>query len=715
METKDFLDFGPFRADLRRRVLMRDSQPVSLPGKAFDMLVVLLENAGTTVAKDDILKTVWPDTFVEEGNLTQTVFLLRKVLGDTDSQPYIVTVPRQGYRFVGTVQTGGPADSSEPKEPKPVPRKWNGKLVLAIAALAVAAAAAWLLVFVVQPRSAGSFAEPVRFEIPIEHGDSSPLISPDGKRIALVQGVQNASGSQSIWIRDLNGTAPYQLAGTENASSAFWSPDSCCMGFMAHGKLKTVNVSGGPVKVICDALRGRGGAWSQTGTILFAPLVGGPLHSVPATGGVPIPVTSVDAGRNQNSHRWPVFLPDGRKFIYFAQSSSKENLWIHLGELGKPTAKPIVRSDSNAVYVPHSPDAGFLLYVNNREMMAQPFDPRRGEVTQEPRVIAKSIQYDRPMKFASFSAAPGILAYRTEQETLTSLRWFSRQGEALGEVAGGEGLRGLYLSRDGSVLAGTRMDPEAGTGDIWTFDLNRGGANRVTRHPAWESMPVLSPDNKEVVFSSDRPPWNAYIKAVEGASPERPLIPSAGVDIQRNPYDWSNDGKYILYARVNKNNEDLWVFETATRREFPLIQGPFNKSLGQFSNGGKWVAYTSDETGKPEIYVREFLPPDKLADLRIKISVDGGTEPRWRPDGKELFYIGPDGALMAVPIQAGSAIRPGKPIVVFTAKSKLDFDFGWHSSFNYVVGGNGQKFLLVVTDRPAAVSPVTVVLNPALR
>lgn len=221
---------------------------------------------------------------MEEGNLTQTVFLLRKVFGDSDSQTYIVNVPRQGYRFVGPVpaRPGQTSDSVSPKTFLPAALKRFRWHALAIGALA--GVAAWMTTFP-QPHSAGSFTGPVRFEIPFADPAAAPLLSPDGRRIALVRLFQDASGTEGIWLRDLNGTAPYLLAGTENASSAFWSPDGCCLGFMAQGKLKTVNVSGGPANLVSNAPRGRGGAWNEAGTILFAPVAGGPLHSVPAKGG----------------------------------------------------------------------------------------------------------------------------------------------------------------------------------------------------------------------------------------------------------------------------------------------------------------------------------------------------------------------------------------------------------------------------------------------
>lgn len=715
MQIKDLLDFGPFRADLRRRILVRDGQPVSLPAKAFDVLVVLLRNAGATVSKDDLLRAVWPDTFVEEGNLTQTVFLLRKALGDSDSQPLIVTVPRQGYRFVGNVTSGEDQQlqpQGEETEAAPVPRKLSGRLPMAFAILAAGMLGGVFVTVALRPSSppGSSLTEPIRFEVPWEGVNAGPVLSPDGKRIATINGFRGASGPDGIWIREMNGVSPFLLAGTADASFPFWSPDSCCLGFFSNGKLKTVNLLAGTLKVVADAPKGRGGTWNQLGTIVFAPDPDGPLHSVPSAGGMSRAITSVDVSRNQNSHRWPVFLPDGRRFLFLAHSALKENLWVYLGELGKPAVKQILRSDSNVVYVPGSVDAGILLYLNNRTLLAQGLDLRRAEVLAEPRAIAKSIEYDSPLKLGYFSAsANGILAYRTKQEAQTKARWFGRQGAELGELPGADGLNDLHLSRDGAMAAAERTDPETGTGDIWTFDLNRGGANRVTRNPAWESFPVLSPNNKEVVFASDRTPRNAYIKAVEGASLERPLAPVGAPDRQRNPYDWSSDGKFILYAVFDKNNEDLWVFQTDTRREYPLVQSPFNESQGQFSSDVKWIAYTSDETAKPEVYVREFLPPDKLGEQRTKVSVDGGTEPRWRQDGRELFYIGQDGALMVASIQPGAPLRAGKPMVVFAGK--LRFGFGWHSKFSYAATADGQKFLLVSEVAPAVVSPITVVLN----
>ena len=711
MELKDFLDFGPFRADMHKRVLLRENQPVQLPGKAFDVLVVLLQNAGTTVSKDEILKIVWPGTFVEEGNLTQTVFLLRKALGDSDSQPYIVTVPRQGYRFVGTV-TGNTAEGAIgtlTTELSPTLWQRHGKLILATAASV--AVLGVLAVVILRPPPFNHFSEPVRFEIPFENRHILPLLSPDGKRIALVPEFQTQSQMEGIWIHNMNGTTPYLLAGTENTFAAFWSPDGCCLGFMAQGKLKTINVTSGPPKVLADASNGRGGAWNSDGTIIFAPGPDTALHSIPAAGGVPAPVSTVDTAKNQNSHRWPVFLPGGKKFIFLAQSSIKENMLLNLGELGKMNHKPLIRSDSNPSYVPQTSSTGLLFYVVNQTLMAHPFNHRSGELTGQPSEVAKSIGYGAPMKIAHFSAARGIIVYRSGVRARALLHWFSRSGEDLGAIAGSEGLDGhLYLSRDGNLVAGSKFDLETSTGDIWTVDLIRGGVNRITRHPAWESSPVLSPDNKEIIFASDRPPSrNAYLKAVEGSSAERPLIAPSEIQTQRNPHDWSSDGRFILYATVNKLNEDLWVFDTSTKREYPLVATPFNESLGQFTSDSKWVAYTSDETGRPEIYVREFLAPDKLADQRTRISVDGGTEPRWRQDGKELFYVGSGGEMMAVAIQPGAPLRAGKPTVLFAGK--LGFGFGWHSTFNYAASGNGQKFLMPVFDKPVPISPFTVLLN----
>ncbi len=198
---------------------------------------------------------------------------------------------------------------------------------------------------------------------------------------------------------------------------------------------------------------------------------------------------------------------------------------------------------------------------------------------------------------------------------------------------------------------------------------------------------------------------------MDGAGPEQQLLDSPGIDIQRNPYDWSSDGRFILYAILNTNNEDLWVFDTSTSREYPLIQGPLNKSQGQFSPDGKWIAYTLDESGKVEVYTREFLPPEKLADHRTKISLDGGSEPRWRQDGKELFYLGPDGAMMALGIEAGSIVHAAKPVKLFPAKGKPD-GFGWPSTIKFAVAANGQKFIMVVEAKPASVSPINVLLNP---
>lgn len=222
-------------------------------------------------------------------------------------------------------------------------------------------------------------------------------------------------------------------------------------------------------------------------------------------------------------------------------------------------------------------------------------------------------------------------------------------------------------------------------------------------------MPVLSPDGSQVVFASDRPPGNAFLKAVEGAAPEQALRPVGGQEGQRNPYDWSSDGKRIVYARLDGDNENLWVYDVGTRRESPLLQGPFSESQGQLSGDGKFLAYASDETGMAEVYVRAFLPGGGLGEKRVKVSVNGGVEPRWRRDGKELFYVGQGGEVMAVAFSGDSALRAGAPVMLF--RSTLRFGFGWHSSFHYAVTRDGQKLLLVVEDRAAEGAPLTIVVN----
>ena len=394
-----------------------------------------------------------------------------------------------------------------------------------------------------------------------------------------------------------------------------------------------------------------------------------------------------------------------------AHTAFKDNLWINLGELGNPSAKTLLKTDSNAEYVPQNQYAGLLLFMDNGVLLGQQFDLRKEALLHEPRVIARSVEYHSALKYGSFSAsAAGTLAYRSAQPAQKHLRWFSRQGVPLDEVGEAGDVRHPYLSRDGTVLAVMRKDPATGTPDIWTYDLNRGGVRRVTRHSAWESSPILSPDNKEIVFSSDRPPKNAYRKTLEGATAERELVITGPPNRQRLPYDWSSDGKFILFTLViEQNNEDLWLFQTDAQREFPLVQSSFSESQGQFSSDQRWVAYCSDETGRPEVYVRAFLQPDRLGEQRTPVSVDGGSQPRWRQDGKELFYVRPDGALMAVGMETGSEVRAGKPQILFPAK--IPTGFGWFSSYWYAVTANGDKFLLVTVDRPATVSPVTVVLN----
>jgi eukaryotic-like serine/threonine-protein kinase len=574
-----------------------------------------------------------------------------------------------------------------------------------IAAVGAAAAATWLAV--AGPRRPAETRAPIQASLPpprgaefqfIGPGAGSLTVSPDGKFLTFA-----AAGDDGgkLWLRPLEGAEARSIAGTEDGQYPFWSPDSRFIGFFARGKLKKIAVSGGAAIDICDVSgEPRGGAWSRDGVILFEPHWREGLHRVSADGGVSQPVTRVDAKRRETTHRWPVFLPDGRHYLYLAGShvaedTSGENA-IYVGELGTTDRRLLLHARSNVVYA-----SGYLLFVRGRELVAQRFDPKRLTLEGEATTVVNGVRYERGFLQAVFSASEtGILAFqRGEAQTQTRIRWFERSGRP-GEYLTEPGLYfDVTLSPDGKTAAVSTGDP----GDIWLYDLARGIRTRLTFDPMTDNGPVWSPDGKAIYYSSDRKiHWRIYRRRVSGAGQEEPISsetePAAAWDV-------SPDGRFLVYelnATRAGTNLDLWIMPLAgAGKAIPFLAASFSESEAKFAPDGRWLAYTSDESGRREVYVTSFPGHEG----KWQISSGGGTAPRWRRDGRELFYVAPDRRIHSVEVRPGATFEAGAPKALFATQiARLPLGF-------YDVTADGQRFLVTEFVRSEEPEPITLVVD----
>ncbi|MFN2480058.1 MAG: protein kinase, partial [Pyrinomonadaceae bacterium] len=492
--------------------------------------------------------------------------------------------------------------------------------------------------------------------LPPENASMSRIVpamalSPDGRRLAFIATFE---GRELLWVRSLDSHSAQALPGTEGASGAsppFWSPDGRFIGFFGGGKLKKIEASGGPPQSLCDTAASRGGTWNRDGVIIFGD-TSGPLYRVSASGGEPTPVMPLDQSRLESSHRWPQFLPDGRHFLYFVRSGQIESRGVYVGSLDSKETKRLIPTALNATYAP----PGLLLFMREETLMAQKFDAEKLELAGEPFPVAEHVAYNIGLGRGAFSVSEnGVLAFRSGSGDRDRLLWFDRGGKQIGTLGAPGIYFTLWLSPDERQAAVESTDPRMGTPDIWLFDLARGIPSRFTTDPAGDTSPLWSPDGSRVVFSSSREGVrHLYQKIASGGGQEELLFKSSE---EKVPDDWSSDGQLILYQTLNpKTKWDLWVLPmSGDRQPAPFLRTEFNEVQAQFSRDGKWVAYTSDVSGAPEVYVQTF----PASGGRWRVSTGGGSQPRWRRDGRELFYIAPDRKLMAVSIKPGAAFEAG--------------------------------------------------------
>ena len=536
----------------------------------------------------------------------------------------------------------------------------------------------------------------------------SAVISPDGRHIVF-QATRAGDTTNLLWVRSLDAPEARSLTGTDGANFPFWSPDSTSVAFFAQGKLRRIDISGGPAQTLCDAPAGEGGTWNRDGVILFAPNITGGLARVSSAGGQPTSVTEPSAADKEASHRWPDFLPDGRHFVFLAQPGNV----IRVGSLDSSEVTRIVSADSRAIYA-----SGYLLFIREATLVAQPFDTSRLRTTGEAVPVAEDIRVNPSNGRAAFAASnTGMLVFRSGSAAAPyQLTWFDRSGRQIDKIGQPKDYRMIDLSPDGTRVVAhlheTLVSSVRGGGGLWLLDPVRGTESRFTFTGAHDSDPHWSPDGSRVVFSSIRADGGAedlYVKSSGGATPEELLLKT---DTGKMPRSWSADGRYIVYDTNGAGGSDLWVLPlTGERKAIPFLVTPAREGQGVLSPDGEWMAYTSNESGRLDIYVQPF----PATGGKWLVSTAGGVQPRWRRDGKELYYVSVmPPKIMAVDVKTdGAMFQASVPHALFDVPGiQANGPGPGGLSGSYSVSANGQKFLVGIQPVAAEVSnPLSIVLN----
>jgi serine/threonine protein kinase len=550
----------------------------------------------------------------------------------------------------------------------------------------------------------------VEIVTPTTGDPTSFALSPDGRQIVFTA---TGDGTSHLWLRSLATTTAQPLPGTEGARMPFWAPDSRAIGFFAGASLKRLDLNGGaPLTLASIGGTGLGGTWSSSGVILFGTGTGvnAALMRVSATGGDVSAATTV--GSQQMGHVAPFFLPDGRRFLFYVRGESAV-AGIYLGALDSDTSTRLTPADSAGVYLP----PGWLLWVRagTQTLIAQRLDVEQADLTGEPVTVADAVAIGAGASAAVSAvsvSAGGLVSYRSAARSRQQLTWVDRSGAARGTVGDPDATLDFpRLSPDGRRVAVGRT--VQGNEDVWLLDDVR--MSRVTFDPAADARPLWSPDGRRIVFRSNRTGrGDLYLRLTNGASAEERLVASDEVN---NPLSWSSDGRFLLYGRLDaQTGQDLWILPMGgDHTPLVFLKTPFREVYGAFSPDGRWVAYQSNESGRPEIYIRRFVPPEAPRTTSAEspgqwqVSTTGGITPVWRSDGNELYYINPAGGMVAVPIAvAGDTLAPGAPVVLFQTRiygGGMDRQLGWQ----YDVGPDGR--FLINTELDSAPPPITLLQN----
>jgi DNA-binding winged helix-turn-helix (wHTH) protein/Tol biopolymer transport system component len=709
--TREVFVFDRFRVDIATCECWQDGEPLHLTGKAFDTLVVLLRHRDRVVTKDELIRIVWQGSFVSDDSLTQVIRSLRRALGDHATHPtFISTIPGRGYRFVSAVHSlrtevgdgdsptpDGPVVDADPVPPPMAPspgpvvharRRFSPVIVgVALAVFGIAALGSTLL----SRRGTAASGQPMHLSLDVPPGTtvtSGPMLSPDGSMVAFVAAAPTDTWPH-LWIRDLLTGQTRVLEDTQDPARPFWSPDGKEIAFFEGGTLSAIPVTGGKSRRILLGRNSGSGSWG-TSTLLVSE-GRTPIYSVSPSGHAKSAVTTLDDTRQEVSHRWPQWLPDQQHFLYYIESASADWSGTYLGSLNGEKRRLI---DAPAIHTP-----GYLLFVRQRALFAQRFDESSRTLQGEPIALATDVTPPRATTSAALSVSEAAIAYGGGP-TREQFVWFDRSGTHLGTVDAPAGLYNPSLTADQTTLLAA-SDIENGFRGIWRIDLKRGEHTRVT-----EGMrPLASPDGRRVVFTTDRARGvsDIYTRTFGGADRDELLVQTSENKVVN---DWSADAQSVVFASVNPSTRwDLWHLPmNGAGKAEPFLRTPFNEIQGRLANSGKWIAYSSDETGSYEVYLQSFPNPGS----KRAVSVGGGTEPHWRRDEREIFYVAPDRSLMAVAVTPGEIPQLGPPRRLFRlptiTRDRLNIA-------HYDVSTDGQRFLVHTVATGAQADSLKMLVN----
>ena len=595
-----------------------------------------------------------------------------------------------------------PADAAAPIRSLPARRNWLPWMVAAAVALA-----AVIYVALSRQRSANDDAMAVLSLLPPEGSSLGTFaVSPDGQWLAFTE---SSSARRQLSIRRLDASAPRRLPGTDGAKDPFWSPDSSSVGFFAEGQLKVIAVAGGPPRSLGSVQQSRGGSWNRNGEIIFAPNLTGPLRRVAAAGGTPQDLTTLDKSIGQSTHRWPVFLPDGQHFLYFVRTTHPDHDGVYVGALDGTPGRRLIASSTNAIYA-----AGTLLFVRDGTLMAQTFDAGSQSLSGTAKPLVDKVGYALHLNRAALSASEtGVLVYGGDETTRPT--WFDRRGERRNAIGEPNYYAQLWLSPNGARVALDRPDTGSGANDIVVIDVARGGIpTRLSVDPGSDVRPVWMGDDRVVWASNRGGGYGLFQKPASGGGEETMLFtPATGA----YPTSGSRDGRWLLYESATGPSADIWLLPMeGAPVPCRVLSSDATERQGRLSPGGRWIAYATDRDGSVEIYVTDATTALAAAARRpasgecpaaagVRVSQAGGTQPIWRSDSSELFYLAADGRLMTVPFAAGAAAQPGLAAPLFP--TRLSDDGGFIQTF--APSTDGQSFLIITPTR--VTEAATVVMN----
>jgi Tol biopolymer transport system component len=565
---------------------------------------------------------------------------------------------------------------------------------VALAAIAVVAAIVpWARFTQPAPRA-------MQFTATLPFSARSMAVAPNGHTVALAAYRQDIH-KVGLFLYDIGATDAKPLAGTDGATFPFWSPDGRAIGFFADGKLKRFDLDSASVRTLCDAPNGRGGAWSKTGVILFTPTgtLNGGIMSVSDNGGTPAKFNYPDISKDENTLRWPVFLPDGKHYLFLAGDirGDTELNKLYVGSIDNQSEKRFLsKTMYNGDYA-----NGYLFFVRDGAIQAQQLDLSSYKLTGDVVRVFDNVKLQSRILYAAFAASGDmVVAQKAGEASLSRLTWYDRSGKIISDSSPPDTYANLAVSPDGKYVAIDKTDTSNDNTDVFIYDLARSTLRRLTFDPGIDAVPVWSPDGGRIVFGTSRDRnFGIYVKPADGSQPERQLVPTSGVDSLA--LDWSRDGHNLLYLA----EPDLWVYSFADGKSHLFLKANASLNNAKFSPDGKWVAYSSNESGRWEVYVTSF--PDARG--KWQVSTSGGEQPRWRADGKEIYFLSLDAKLMAAAVDTKTEFDSGTPTVLFQTDPRERV--ATTEVIIYDVSRDGQRFLINTNYNNGSAHPMSVVLN----